>query len=215
MASPVATLPGLVQLVFGSPSSSSLRCSVVALQWEAACVLLCHPGQAASDPSQLGASSLPRLALPSLLAPVGSALPYPPGVARGTAGCIISCYFLLQLLCTQGTGYSSLVSNFPCVPWLKYSPFPADPPQCNHTSEAVFSVPEISDHRFFLARKYCCSVVISGVGLESEDMTSHSFFLRENVKNFQENSLFNELAEILYLPCVPLKLLEIPCVGYI
>lgn len=53
MASPV-TMLGLVQLVFGSPSSS-LCCMVVALQWEAARFLLCHPGQAASDPSRLGA----------------------------------------------------------------------------------------------------------------------------------------------------------------
>lgn len=67
----------------------------------------------------------------------------------------------------------------------------------------------------FLARKYSGSVVTSGVGLEREDITSHSFFSRENVKNFQENSLFNELAEIPSLLCVPLKFLEIPCVGYI
>lgn len=77
MASPAA-MPGLVQLVFGSPSSSSLRCMVVALQWEAARFLLCHLGKLHLIHRGLvwETHSSPRLVLPSLLAPVGSALPH-------------------------------------------------------------------------------------------------------------------------------------------
>lgn len=113
MASPAA-VPGLVQLVFGSSSSSFLRCMVLALQWEAARFLLCHPGQAASDPSQLGARDL-LLAMagpPCLPAPVGSALPHLLGLSpwSSTGHCRVHHVMLILASAAMYTGNRLFVS---------------------------------------------------------------------------------------------------------
>lgn len=61
-----------------------------------------------------------------------------------------------------------------------------------------------------------CPIVTSRVGLQSKDTISLLFCLKENVKNSRECFfLFSEPTEILYLPCLPLKPLQISCMGYI
>lgn len=112
MASPV-TMLGLVQLVFGSPSSS-LCCMVVALQWEAARFLLCHLGKLHLIHRGLvwETHSSPRLVLPSQAAPVGSALPHLLGLSpwSSTGHCRMHHVMLILALAAMYTGNRLFVS---------------------------------------------------------------------------------------------------------